>query len=78
MLPRGSDDLEDNISRLIARPTLVRIEGDNAQNALVLTPENALDDGPLVSPDLVYLAPCSAVLTEVLKDCVDGQVLRRP
>ena len=41
-------------------------------------PENALDDRPLVSPDLVYLAPCSAVLTEVLKDCVDGQVLRRP
>jgi len=78
-LPRGSDDLQDNISisRQIARPTLVGIEGDNAQNAW-LPPENALDDGPLVSPDLVYLAPCSAVLTEVLKDCVDGQVLRRP
>jgi hypothetical protein len=73
LLPRGSDDLQDNISRLLARPTLVRIEGDNAQNALVLTPENALDDGPLVS-----LISSSAVLTEVLKDCVDSQVLRRP
>jgi hypothetical protein len=75
LLPRGSGDLEGNISRHIARPTLVRIEGDNAQNALVFTPENAPDDQPLVSPDLVDFAPCSAMLTEVLKNSVDGKVL---
>jgi len=71
LLPRSSDDLQGNIPRHIARPALVRVESDNAQNALVFTPENALDDGPLVSPDLIYLAPCSTVLTEVLEDRVE-------
>ena len=68
LLPRDSGDLQGNISRHIARPTLVRIEGDNAQNALVFTPENALDNGLLVGPEFVYLAPRATVLTEVLEE----------
>jgi hypothetical protein len=56
LLPRSSGDLQGDISRRIARPTLVRVEHNNAQNALIFTSENALDDGPLVSPDLVFRA----------------------
>jgi hypothetical protein len=66
--PRCSGDLRGNISRHIARPALVRIESDNAQNALVFTPENALDNGLLVGPEFVYLAPRATVLTEVLEE----------
>src|SRR3974377_832997 len=74
LLSRGSDDLQGNLSRHIARPTLVRVERDDAQNTLVFTPQDALDDGVLISPDLVDLTPHTAVPTEVLRERVDGQV----
>src|SRR3974390_1647531 len=66
-----------NFFRDIACPTLVGIESHNAQNALVFTPEDALDNGLLVCPEFVDFPPGEAALTEVLKDSVHCQIMSR-
>jgi len=75
LLPRSLGDFQCNLFRDITRPTLVGIESHNAENALVFTPEDALDNGLLVCPEFVDFPPGAAELTEVLKDSVHCQIM---